>query len=332
MSMSSHGHERRRWIAAQCALGFAALRGSPAIAQTKLRFAAARAPLTLPIYVAHDKGYFSAERLDIQLIDCDTGRECVDRMFQGEAKLATAAELPLALAGLRGAAFSMVATVARSDNYSKIVVRRDSDIVHLADLRGRRVGTFVGTSAHYFLETSLLSAGIDPATVHVVPLQPATAVRALGTGQVDALAVFEPYVFHAVRAMSPQARVLPNRRLNIDNWIIAASTAAGGVSERDLEALTRALDRAERFIAEHPGESWAILRKRLQLDEAAVAWMRSDIVFRLELRQSLITGLEAQARWALRGGLGQGVAPNFLDYVLTEPLARVRPGAVSIVK
>lgn len=319
---------RWRWIAAVLACWWAGLAG----AQHELRFAAARHPLSLPIYVAQDQGYFDAEKLVVRLVDCELGRECLDRMLQGQAKLATAAELPLALAALRRAAFAVIATVARSDNYSKIAVRRDSGIASVADLSGRRVGTFVGTSAHYFVETSLLSGGIDPATVQILPLQPASAVRALATRQVDALAVFEPYVFDAVRNLSPHAHVLPVRRLNIDNWNVALSTAGKAIDDRELEAVCRALDRAVRFIAEHPAQAREILQRRLQMDVASIDWVWSDIDFRLELRQSLITGLEAQARWALHSGHAQGAAPNFLDYVHTEPLARVRPGAVSIVK
>lgn len=319
---------RWRWIAALFACWWAGLAG----AQQELKFAAARHPLTLPVYVAEDKGYFAAEKLAVRLVDCELGKECLDLMLQGQAKLATAAELPLALAALRHAAFAVIATVARSDNYSKIVVRRDSGIASVADLAGRRVGTFLGTSAHYFIETSLLSGGIDPATVQILTLRPANAVRALATRQVDALAVFEPYVFDAVRTLAPQAQVLPLRRLNIDNWNVAVSTADKAIDDRVLEAMCRALDRAVRFIAEHPAQAREIMQRRLQMDGASIDWVWPDIDFRLELRQSLITGLEAQARWALRGGHSQGAAPNFLDYVHTEPLARVRPGAVSIVK
>lgn len=319
---------RRRWFAALVACCWAGL----ADAQNELRLATARHPLSLPIYVAHDRGYFAAEKLAVRLVDCELGKECLDQMLQGQAKLATAAELPLALAALRRASFAVIATVARSANYSKIVVHGDSGIAGVKDLTGRRVGTFVGTSAHYFLETSLLAGGIDPATVQIVPLQPAGAVRALTNRQVDALAVFEPYVFDATRVPSVKARVLPFRRLNIDNWNVAVSTAGQAMDDRELEAVCRALDRATRFIAEHPADAREILHHRLQMDEAAIDWVWPDIEFRLELRQSLVTGLEAQARWALHGGHAQGVAPNFLEYVRTEALTRVRPAAVSIVK
>jgi hypothetical protein len=96
--------------------------------------------------------------------------------------------------------------------------------------------------------------------------------------------------------------------------------------------LCRAIDRATLFIAREPAKARTILRERLELDEAAVDWVWRDIVYGITLRQSLITGLEGQARWALRYGHATGTTPNYLDYVDTQPLARVRPGAASIVK
>ncbi|WP_374562957.1 ABC transporter substrate-binding protein [Ideonella sp.] len=305
---------------------------TPAQASEALVFAVAKLPLSMPIYVAEAKGYFSAEKLDLQIADCDIGRQCLDRMLKGQAQLATSADSPIVFASLSGAKFSILATMATMHNFSKIIARRGLGIASVADLQDRRVGTFVGTSAHYFLEMSLLTAGVDPVRVKIVPVESSSVGPSLASGAVDALAVFEPFASSVLNNQAQQVRMLPSNGVQTDTWNVVAAYALHGQRDAELQGLCRALDKAIQFIAESPEEARAILRRRLALDTPTVDGVLKDIDFELELRQSLITGLEGQARWAVRGGLATGKTPNFLEYLRPEPLKHVRAGAVSIVR
>lgn len=303
----------------------------PADASEDLVFAVARLPLSLPVYVAQAKGYFADEKLALKVVDCEIGLHCLDRMLDGRAHLATAAELPIVLAGLRGARFSIIATIANARGFDKIVVKRGRG-TGVADLRGKRVGTFIGSSAHHYLELVLLASGVDPSHVSIIPLQPTGMRTALQADGVDAVAVPEPYAFQAARALGQDALVWVDRRLQVDTWNIVAGGALAGQHDAVLESVCRALDRAARFIAREPVQARAILRQRLGLDEAGVDWVWSDIQFSIELRQSLVTGLEGQTRWALRSGHAVGSPPNYLEHINAGPLRRARPGAVGIVQ
>lgn len=305
---------------------------TPVLASSDLVFAVAKVSLSLPIYVAEANGYFKAEKLELKIVDCDIGRQCLDRLLNGQAALATTTDSPIVFASLRGAKFSILATIARAQNYTKIIARRGLGITRVADLQGKRVGTFVGTSAHYFLDLSLLSAAVDPSSVQIISIQPDSTVQLLTSDAIDALAVFEPYAFNVVKAHASQVLVLPTRRLNTDKWHIVVTPALDGQRDAELQALCRALDRAMQFIEGNPQQSRAIMQARLGLDQAASEQALKDIQFAIELRQSLITGLEGQARWAIREGHAVGTVPNFLDYVRPDPLAQVRASAVSVVR
>lgn len=296
-----------------------------------LAFAVARLPLSLPVYVAEAKGYFDAEKLQVKTVDCEIGRQCLDLLLDGKTQLATTADAPIVISSLRGARFAILATIATTRN-NKIVTRRGRGITSIADLADRRVGTFVGTSAHYFLELNLLSSGIDPARVVVLPIQPADAAKAFASEAVDAVVVFEPFALNVVRALGAQAQVVPSRRLPADTWNVVVADALSGQRELELQGLCRALDRAMLFIASEPAQAREILRRRLGLDDAALEWVWKDTHYALELRQSLVTGLEGQTRWALRSGHATGTKPNYLEYIRMGPLSAVRPGAVSIVR
>ena len=313
-------------------LALGALPAGPVRAAQPLVFAVARLPMSLPVYVAQDRGFFAEEGAAVNVADCDIGRRCLERMLAGGADLATAANLPVVVASLQGQRFTIVASMASSRNDTKIVTRRGSGIDSAAALAGRRVGTFVGTSAQFLLELSLLAAGVDPAKVEVVPIEPAETVAALQAGRIDAAAVFEPYAWRAVQALGREAQVINDRRLHVESWNIVAAAGLGAGRDADLQALCRALLRAERFIATHPAQARAILQRRLGLDDAAAAWLLPDMDYTLELRQSLIRALEQQARWALRAGQVRGSLPNYLGYIRPAPLEAVRPAAVTVVQ
>lgn len=295
-------------------------------------FAVAKLPLSLPIYVAESKGFFKAENVSLKTRDCDIGRECLDRLLDGEAHLATTADSPMVFASLRGARFSVVATIAKYRHYSRIVTLRSLGIDTTTDLQGRRIGTFIGTTAHYFLELNLLAAGVDLASVKVVAIDPSDAAQALADRSIDAIAVIEPYASNAVLLLAPEAVEVPARTPVTDTWNVVVTNASDGPRDADLEKLCRALDRATAYIAEHPDESRRILQERLGLDGRTIDRAMKDMRFAIELRQSLIRGLEGQARWAIQEGHVDGKMPNYLEYVRPEPLATVRPGAVSVVR
>ncbi len=308
------------------------LGAAPVLASSEWVFAVAKLARSLPIYVAEANGYFKAEKLELKIVDCEIGRQCLDRLLNGQAALATSADSPIVFASLRGAKFSILATIARTQNYSKIVTRRGFGITSVADLRGKRVGTFVGSSAHYFLELSLLSAAVDPSSVEIIPIQPDSAVQLLTSGAIDAMAVFDPQALNVVKAQALQALVLPVKRLNAETWNIVTTSALNGPRDAELQGLCRALDRAVQFIAGNPQLSRSIMQARLGLDQAASEQVLKDIKFVIDLRQSLITGLEGQARWAIRERHAVGTLPNFLNYVRPDPLAQVRASAVSVVR
>jgi aliphatic sulfonates family ABC transporter substrate-binding protein len=89
---------------------------------------------------------------------------------------------------------------------SAILVRQDSPVRTLADLRGKRVAYTKGSSAHNFVVQALASVGMKPADIQSVFLQPPDAGAAFRNGSLDAWAIWDP--FYAIAAADPGVRVL----------------------------------------------------------------------------------------------------------------------------
>lgn len=313
-----------------CAALLAAL---PALAQ-ELVLAASHTALSLPIYVAEAQGYFAAEGVAVRVQDCVGGQRCLRRLFDGEAQLATVSELPVMFSSFERSDFAVVATFVTSARDVKLIARRSAGIAEAAQFEGKRVGTVRGASAHYFLDAYLLFHDIDPRRIELVALPPERLGAALERGDVDVIAVWEPYGWLARRALGADARVLPIPRIYTESFNLVVDRRTLAAREDDLVKLLRALERAQRHIREQPRQAQLLLGARLKIEQGFVDATWGDFDYRLALDQTLISTLEGQARWALREGhvpAGRKT-PNFLHVVEPGPLRRAMPASVTTVK
>lgn len=295
--------------------------------------AVARTPSSLPLFVAEAEGYFSAEGQTVRLLDCPTGRRCLQHLLDADAQLATVADTPLVFASFSRADFVILASFAKSSRDTKIIVRKSSGIAAPGDLAGKRIGVVIGTSGHYFLDSFLLYHGVDNRSVQVIGQRIDDLIPAIEKHEVDAVAAFEPGAYRAVRALGADASVLRAPRIYTTTFNLVAGRGFEGKRDADLVKILRAIDRAERFIRAEPQKAQAILRKKLELDQAFIDWVWSDLDYALTLDQSLLQTLESEARWALREGHANGKKPpDYLDYIDPAPLTKALPGIVTLVK
>lgn len=298
-----------------------------------LTLAVSRSPLSLPLYVAQHNGYFSAEGLEIKFNECLGGHRCLRQVLDGQADVATSGELPVVMNSFSSADYAVIGTLAKSSDDIKLIADARAGIKTPAQLDGKRIGSVKGTTSEYFLELCLLSAGLDPQTLTVVHLQPEEMVQALQSGKVDAISVWQPYGFLALKAMRAGAIVLPSNNAYISTFNLISHRKLVGVRDGALTKLLRAVERAENFIQEQPAEAKKVLKQRLALEQDFVDAVWPGIRYRLVLDQALIVTMEGEARWARREGHAYGqLKPNFLQMLHTAPLRSVKPDAVSTLR
>jgi sulfonate transport system substrate-binding protein len=79
----------------------------------------------------------------------------------------------------------------------QILVRTDSSIATVRDLRGKTIQVAKGSAAHANVLEHLADAGLKPKDVKLVFLQPADALSAFANGQGDAWVIWDPYTAQA---------------------------------------------------------------------------------------------------------------------------------------
>jgi len=298
-----------------------------ALAGLPMTIAVSRTPLSLLIFVAEDRGFFAKEGVEATLKDCVGGHRCLKLLLDGQADMATAADMAVVFKTFERMDFAIVATIATSSDDLKVISQKT--ITKPEQLVGKRVGMVIGTASQYFVDLFLLTTGVNPDTVKFVPLQPETAREAMRSGQVDAISLWEPFALQARGAVG--GNLLSERGMYIENFNLVAAQKTIASRDVGVRAVLRAISRAQAFVEEHPDEARAIMRQRLLLDPAVIDQVWPSFSFRLSLEQSLLTTMEGEARWAVREAhVGNVQIPNFLRIVHTAPLRSVRSDAVRL--
>ena len=305
---------------------------STALSAEPLRISLSQTPLSLPFFVADNQGYFAAEGLKLTIHDVIGGHRTMQQLLDGSADLATSSEAVVMFTSFQRSDFAVVASFVSSDDDVKIVTRAESGITRPKDLAGKIVGTVTGAASHYYLETLLLLHGVSPKAVQIRNIQPENMAKALKNGDVDAIAIWEPFPFKALKAV-PGSTVLPRHNGYRLTFNLIVHKKHLGTRDAELVKLLRALERAQQFITAQPLKAKAILREKLKLEQDFIDWIWPSYNYRLTLDQSLLTTLEGEARWARQEGLVKGdKSPNYLNFIYAGPLSKVRSSAVSIIR
>jgi NitT/TauT family transport system substrate-binding protein len=180
------------------ALGTACLPGQPTESPA-LHIGVRTANDHVPFYIADKHQLYAAEGLDatVKLIPSNT--EIIEAIQRGDLQIG-ATPVTTAIAAIsRGTQMKIVAMTGRGSD--GVLVRADSGIQRLEDLRGKKIATIRGSILDVPLRAALTDAGLDPENdvtlVYFSKL--GDMISALKTGQVDASSNTEPFMTEAVR-------------------------------------------------------------------------------------------------------------------------------------
>ena len=124
----------------------------------------------------------------------------------------------------RRAGMSYVGAEPPKPDSSAVLVKPDSPLKTLADLKGRRIALQKGSSAHFLTVRAVKKAGLAWSDIQAVYLPPADARAAFERGSVDAWAVWDPY--YAAAEVTGELRALATSRgLTSNNTFYLASRA-----------------------------------------------------------------------------------------------------------
>jgi sulfonate transport system substrate-binding protein len=156
---------------------------------------------------------------------------------------------PFALAA--GAKLTYYAIETPSPQAQAIVVRKDSAITSVAQLKGQRVAFAKGAGAHYLILQALAQSGLSIKDIEPAYLSPADGRAAFETGSVAAWVIWDPFLA-AVQRQAGARILLDGNQLSSYRRFYLAATPYAQRRPDVLAAVYTALQRAGEWIKQNP--------------------------------------------------------------------------------
>jgi len=180
----------------------------------------------------------AARGIAVSWAEFSSGPPLLEALGAGAVDFGPTGDVPPLFAQAAGGNLVYAGTYTDSPDGSAILVRKDSPIQSLSDLKGRRVAFKRGSGAHNFIVKALRTVGLSVNDIKAADLSPSDAAAAFSSGQIDAWSIWDPYL--AIAEKRPETRVLATGRGIIDSWSYFLSNGDFAAAHGDI--LSEVLD------------------------------------------------------------------------------------------
>jgi NitT/TauT family transport system substrate-binding protein len=305
---------------------------APVVEREKVTICAGSAS-GIPTILAKERGIFRQNGLDVTVREYITGLQAFEGLFAGECEIASCGETPMVLKSFERRDFSILATLATSEDATRIVVSRKSGIRGPHDIKGKRVFFVKKSINHFFIEMFLTKNGLSMRDITQVSLEVKDATDALKKGTVDAFASTDVILNRTIKALGEDAIVLSSPGLCLNTFNLAAMNTFIGERPALIRKVLNALVKTDAFMRKEPHQTIKTLSAAMNIDEPTMAEILGNYQWKVGLDQTLLLALEYEARWAIQNRLTTSTTvPNYLDFIHADALRSLVPEAVSIIK
>ncbi|MBW5409866.1 transporter substrate-binding domain-containing protein, partial [Brachyspira hampsonii] len=197
--------------------------------------------------IAQEKGFFKEENLDVELVKFLNGPSEVAAMLSGDIQFAYIGH------GAHSLAIQGKVNVLFPNGLSKseqILVGKWANINAISDLRGKTVGTQLGTSGEILLNLALDKAGVNRAELNVVNMDVSGIVSSMIGKKVDAVSVWAPYTFEITKQLGDQVESIAtiidysDEGVFPSSWVVTPSYQKNNpdIVNRFSKAILKAMD------------------------------------------------------------------------------------------
>ncbi len=203
------------------------------------------------------------------------GPQLLEALSAGALDFGTTGEAPPVFAQAAGSPLLYVGYEPPSPGGEAILVPKASPLVSVADLKGRTVALNKGSNVHYLLVQALASAGLKPSDIKPAFLAPADARAAFERGNVDAWAIWDPFLSAAQDATGGRVLVdgsgVDGQRLAPNRQFFLATRDFAQDHPDLLQTLNGQIDATDRWAEQHQDEATRLLAASMGLSQPVIA-------------------------------------------------------------
>ncbi|MBB3423283.1 MULTISPECIES: aliphatic sulfonate ABC transporter substrate-binding protein [Rhizobium] len=154
--------------------------------------------------------------ISVEWSEFTSGPPLLEALGAGALDFGATGDVPPLFAQAANGNLLYVGIYTGSPESSAILVRKDSPIQTLADLKGKKVAFKRGSSAHNVAVKALRKGGLTISDIQPLDLTPPDAAAAFKTGAIDAWSIWDPYL--AIAEADPDTRILATARGIVDSF------------------------------------------------------------------------------------------------------------------
>ena len=206
----------------------------------------------------------------VQWIEFPAGPQMLEAMNVNALDIGSTGDIPPLFAQAAGADLVYIGTEPPKPQAETLLVKADSPLKNIADLKGKKVAFQRGSSSHNLILRALNKTGLNYQDIQPMNLPPANARAAFEQGSVDAWAIWEPY--SSLALSQGNVRVLANGEgLNLSGPMYTARRAYAQANSAFVHALLDELTIAEGLTRSQREESLSVVKKYMGLPDDVIA-------------------------------------------------------------
>lgn len=172
--------------------------GAPRTGAREVRIALQPIPQFAPLYVAKEKGWLQEQFLRqgaiVKWSTFLSDPPMNDSFAAGEQDIGLMGEAPAIIGRAAGIDTRIIGRASSGPTALAVIVGKHSPISSPGDLRGKKVATLRGSSAHHLLTIVLRNGGMTTDDIRFLNMSQGDIETALEKGEIDAAAVREPLI------------------------------------------------------------------------------------------------------------------------------------------
>ena len=227
---------------------------------------------SVALVIAKEQGLLEKRFPDTQVkwIEFPAGPQMLEALNIGALDVGSTGDIPPLFAQAAGADLVYIGAEPAKPAAETLLVRNDSPVQTVAQLKGKKVAFQKGSSSHNLILRALNKAGLSYKDIQPIYLSPADARAAFEQGSVDAWAIWDPYASLAI--LEGHSRLLANGDgLGLSGPVYTARRAYADDNRGFLKTLLEQLTVAEALTRRQRDQSLQILTRSMGLPAVVVA-------------------------------------------------------------
>ena len=251
---------------------------------------------SLLLFIADKEGFYERHGLDLTVVPYPTGRDAMAGMLNGEVDYANCTEFVVVKNSFRRVDFKILASITEGD-INGLLAKKSSGIETPADLKGKTIGTTIGTLTEYLTGVFLDQYQLAWNDVRIVHVEHDKRYEAIADPQIDALFAWEPYLYNLRKAYPRELNYFPMPAGFPFYFVLVVNQAFHEKNPEISAGILRALHETEVWAIEHPERVFRYAQDLFDNSKSYTAYSLTRHNFDITFPYTLPRMMSNEAKW-----------------------------------